>query len=154
MFLHGLAGLARIDIDDDDYSDGDEEIADLAASFSLPLSRLSLAQHAPAYEPVEEHGGEPGFATQLTPGNPFHQQPQQFVRIEDEPLPAMDEVEPAVVFPAEAMRTAHEPAHEPAHQPAPFEPPPFQAQARINSEEHERALRDALLNLQRMSGAA
>lgn len=143
--LNPLAGLARIDIDDDD--EDDDDIENLAASFSLPIGRLTSASVRPvAAEPA--HFAPPVPAPQAV----FQAERQEFVRIEDEPELAEDEVQPAVVFPAEAATPAPSPFAVPA-EPV-FESEAYQAQARIHTEEHERALRDALLNLQRMSGTA
>lgn len=160
-----LAGLARIDIDEDDE---EEDIDELAASFSLPLGRSTIASARPTVAIAPEIAADPiveAYEAPL-PQAVFHSKRQQFVRIEDEPEVAEDDVQPAVVFPAEAAAPVHSPAyasfsapasaHAPGHsvaQPA-FESEAYQTQARVHTEEHERALRDALLNLQRMSGTA
>jgi hypothetical protein len=132
--------FARIDIDDNDGDgeDGDETILNLAASFSLPLGRTGTTGAA-AQSP----------APQAVPAqfNPFERKAQVFVRIEDEPQPEDGHVEPAVVFPGEKTRMqppAASVSFAPDGQPA----------ARVDAEENEKALREALLNLQRMSGAA
>ncbi len=152
-----LAGMARIDIDDEDEEEG---IADLAASFSLPLAGLAFPAVAPNEtqdndDEEPDSGSLPDFGSLMATGNPFRQQAQQFVRIEDEPEASDSVTQPAVVFPGEAPPvSASVSAPVSTFGAAPFETPAFQPQARVNSEEHERALRDALLNLQRMSGAA
>ena len=146
--LHPLAGLARIDIDEDDE---EEDIDDLAASFSLPLGRLTAAAAWPADDTAESVEADEAPAPQAV----FHAR-QEFVRIEDEPEVAEDDAQHAVVFPVEAAAPAPAFGQVPVDTgPKPvFESEAYQTQARIHTEEHERALRDALLNLQRMSGAA
>jgi hypothetical protein len=134
-----LSGFAHIDIDIEDEDD-DDQLADLAASFTLPTART-----APVAAPVQVQA-----QAQADPlaslRNPFHERPQAFVRIEDEP--EADHIgEPAVVFPSEAPTVAPQSGYaEFAAQTASARP--------LNTEEHERALREALLSLQRMSGAA
>jgi hypothetical protein len=151
-----LSGLSSVNFDDDD-EDSDDAIHDLAASFSLPLSNQPVAPAAAAAAVADELEDEPDFASLLALRNPFHEQkPQVFVRIEDEP--EMDDAigETAVVFPSEM---APRPVAAPAAAPAPFAPAPSTAPSMAasipaNSAENERALREALLSLQRMSGTA
>src|SRR5690606_33440533 len=111
----------------------------------------------------------------LEMGNPFRQR-EEFVRI-DEPEAEDDDIEPAVVFPAQEMPVPQPeavdaaeawdendaidaaPVHERpfdaprGHQPAPNTAPTRPRPVR-DAAETERALRSALANLQRMSGAA
>jgi hypothetical protein len=143
-----LAGFTGFDDEDED-----DEIGELAASFSLPLRRQpqAPAPFAPpaapfAVAPVEQAAAEvePDYGSLLALRNPFHERTEVFVRIEDEPESTDAVGQTAVVFPAEA------PA--PSAQVAQFAPAP--AAAPLDNEENERALREALLSLQRMSGAA
>jgi len=141
----------------------------LAASFSLPLGCSQQAaapapaeeeEPAPApnipaaYDPageieaedaideVDEDEGE--FGSLLGMGNPFRRGAEEFVRIEDEPEAADGEIEPAVIFPS-AQRAIDRPAESPNASALP--------EPQMDGEENERALREALLNLQRMRGA-
>lgn len=85
--------------------------------------------------------GEDGFASLTKLSNPFARPAQEFVRIENEPEPSS--TESAVVFPAEKAASAA---------PRAFDPPggsPANA-PRPSGDEADRALRDALMNLQRM----
>lgn len=129
-----LANLAHIDLGEDDEED---DIAHLTASFSLPLTRMVSAQVEA--DEADEDGAEeivaPGSAAPAPFANPFQRPAQPFVRIEDEPQPDDGMVEPAVVFPGEGREEAG-------------------SSLRTSAEENERALREALLSLQRMSGAA
>lgn len=139
-----LSGFAHIDIDVED-EDEDDDMADLAASFTLPLTRNVPASAMAPADPEEQalQADDPLAGLR----NPFHERPQAFVRIEDEP--EADHIgEPAVVFPAQAPAAVPQPIEQ-----APFTAPPAAARP-LNTEEHERALREALLSLQRMSGAA
>lgn len=150
-----LTGLAQIGFADEDEDD-DAEIGELAASFSLPLGQQAVAPPsiaAPALtpEPAEaDLADEPDFASLLALRNPFHAaRAEAFVRIEDEPE-IVDEIgQTAVVFPVEMAAVAPAPA--PTVVPVAFAQP---ASAPVNTEENERALREALLSLQRMSGTA
>ncbi|MCB2049490.1 MAG: hypothetical protein KDE32_14885 [Novosphingobium sp.] len=87
---------------------------------------------------------------------------QRFVRIE-EPAPLSNEVEPVVVFPGKEPVVGEGPFARPSasnNGPAPTtaaaagEESADSATKRLDSEETDRALRTALANLQRMSGAA
>ncbi|MXO70353.1 hypothetical protein [Alteraurantiacibacter buctensis] len=128
-----LANLAHIDLGEDEE---DEDIAHLTASFSLPLVGPAAAVAPPIQ--VEDEAEEivvPAPAPAPF-ANPFQQRPaQSFVRIEDEPQPEEGAIEPAVVFPGAGREDAA-------------------TSSRASAEENERALREALLSLQRMSGAA
>ncbi len=142
--------------------DEDEEDGNLAASFALPLDRIrqgataepstpeaapQAAEEAPTADEADEpegQGDNPEFGSLLGMGNPFNQRGEEFVRIEDEPEPEEGAVEPAVVFPN---------ATRPFDRPASQESEAMQADNPLDTEENERALREALLNLQRMRGA-
>lgn len=148
--VNPLAGLAKIDLGEDD--DDDDSIAHLTASFSLPLARPVMVE-AEAEPEIEIEAEGETFApvpspVPAIPANPFQPNPflqqraQTFVRIENEPQPDADAVEPAVVFPGENPFTAVAAAAQFASAPQ---------QPRANADENERALREALLNLQRMS---
>ncbi|MFC3100202.1 hypothetical protein [Altererythrobacter lauratis] len=120
-----LDGFAHIDIDEEEE---DEDLPELAASFTLNLGV------APGTMPND---GE------TAPVNPFAAPRQTFVRIEDEPEAGdPGDAQPAVVFPAEAPVTAGTGERAAAGLSA------------ADQEAQDRALREALLNLQRMSGAA
>ncbi|MES2700983.1 MAG: hypothetical protein V4647_15335 [Pseudomonadota bacterium] len=146
--VNPLAGLARIDLGEEDEDD-DDGIAHLTASFSLPLARPAMAEAEPEIEIEPEIGAESDtfvpvstLGPAVTPANPFQSRVQTFVRIENEPQPEDGAVEPAVVFPGENPFAAPEAAAHVA---------PAAQQPRVNADENERALREALLNLQRMS---
>jgi hypothetical protein len=133
-----LANLAHIDLGEDD-EDEDEHIAHLTASFSLPLaSRVPVAEQIEdEAEEEEEEEVTLAPASAVAPfANPFQQKAQPFVRIENEPQPEDGTIEPAVVFPGEARADAGS------------------AASPASALENERALREALLSLQRMSGVA
>lgn len=138
-----LANLAQIDLGEDDEEE-DEHIAQLAASFSLPLAAKAPAAVIPsAYEPEPAAGeeDEDEETIQVAPApapfaNPFQHKAQPFVRIENEPQPEDGAIEPAVVFPGEVRADVDTGAQ------------------RASAEENERALREALLGLQRMNSVA
>jgi hypothetical protein len=113
------------------------------------------------------------YSSLLAMTNPFRQR-EEFVRI-DEPEADADEIEPAVVFPGHeelAAQAAEEGSEEPSEDVAappparPFDAPhqslnqpapstaPVRTRPVADAAETERALRSALANLQRMSGAA
>lgn len=139
-----------------------------------PAKETGDAFSQPEPSPVDETASEQvdeldeGYSSLLNlsrPGTGI----QRFVRIE-EPQAATTEIEPAVVFPGKETGRAEGPFAQPAApaavgdgrqhpldvQPAgPGEEPAFQAPAtRPDPEETDRALRAALANIQRMSGAA
>jgi len=151
-----FAGFADIAAEED-------EVDDLAASFSLPIQRMraEAAQEAtqqPAADPVAaepevadavpQDDGEDFEATQAM-DNPFKQKAEKFVRIEDEPQDVSGDFEPAVVFPNAGGEAAT-----PGQSAKPTQFASERQAAKLDPEENERALREALLNLQRMSGAA
>lgn len=135
-----LANLAHIDLGEDDEDEDDDHISLLAASFSLPLiSQVPAPVVGQEDEAFDEEMPDEEMIVAPAPApfaNPFQQRAPQFVRIENEPQPEVGGIEPAVVFPGEARAETGA------------------AAPRVSSEENERALREALLGLQRMSGAA
>lgn len=172
-----LAADMRIDDEDED----EDEIADLAASFSLPLARNASSTQqpvTPAPRPSfdipppgavptakqEDEGDADGEATNsdATYGalsavdNPFKQAAQEFVRI-DEPEQDDGATQPAVVFPNEQARSQPAPAvveddTAAANVARPFDRPADAAEKlqSASNDDNERALREALMNLQRM----
>lgn len=158
--------FAQVRLEDDEDEDADA-IDDLAASFSLPIGKMR--SKSDALEPAQDD--TESFGSLLKMNNPFKANAEEFVRIEDEPELAEGHAEPAVVFPSEAEpKSAYESESENSGAPLaaqmrasarPFDQPATGGSVRhaskprpVNSEENERALREALLNLQRMSGAA
>ena len=170
-----FAGFAQLDPGDDDE---DTKLDDLKASFSLPLDRkTNEAGRVPQSSgPAEEDGGagdqeDTDFGSLLSLRNPFDERATEFVRIENEPAMHDAQPEPAVVFPHEetdrkrsatAEPNATAPASEAvSKQGRAFDPPSSprtgsttSPSPRLDAAEQEQALRDALLNLQRMSGSA
>lgn len=154
-FMQRLSGVAAINEPEEDE---DEAIADLAASFSLPLQRAT-ARPAPEAEnePVELDGEDDApeaddaeGASLLAMRNPFREKRPEYVRI-DEPEPEGPEA--AVVFPHEEPRSAASRAFDP-----PGGTPANIGDARpapkSSNDDNERALREALVNLQRMGKAS
>lgn len=147
MALDTMAGIAAWDDEggEDGEEDGDDVAHGTAASFSLPLVRHGLKQD--------------GAADPLAHLNPFLRSAPASPRIEDEPQPTKGQVEPAVIFPdAETVGWPESPSD--AISPADTRLPPIPGNSASappmpgNADDNERALREALLNLQRMSGAA
>lgn len=130
-----LDGFAHIDIGEEEE---DEDLANLAASLTLNLGAAApIADEAVAAMPPSPSA------------NPFAAPRQTFVRIEDEPeTGGPDGAQPAVVFPAEAPAATTRLAL------AKGDPQPSAPLSAAEQEAQDRALREALLNLQRMSGAA
>ncbi|WAT17003.1 hypothetical protein OZN62_08615 [Aurantiacibacter sp. MUD11] len=146
-----------IDFEDED----DDGLEELTASFSLP--------RATAVEPVvpteysreddedefEDEEDDTASSDNFASLNPFKRQDEEFPRIE-EPEPEADGAEPAVLFPGQQER---KPAPAPTDNARPFDPPagreaPVTARSerpKPSNDDNERALREALLNLQRMS---
>jgi hypothetical protein len=148
-----LANLAHIDLGEDDEDEDDDHISLLAASFSLPLvSQFPAPVVGQENEASDEGMGDEGMGDEemiVAPApapfaNPFQQRAPHFVRIENEPQPEEEGFEPAVVFPGEAQAKTGADTGAATGAAAPH----------VSSEENERALREALLGLQRMSGAA
>ncbi|TIX48950.1 hypothetical protein [Alteraurantiacibacter aquimixticola] len=172
--LNGFVPFAfdSLDVGDDEDEDEDEEMADIAASFTLPRLKPEEEPAAPArsFDPPadfdpderdEDVSEDDKFGSLLAPRNPFAGRTEEVVRIEDEPGDEEGLTEAAVVFPSQREKQAAE--SEPVEQPMrPFDPPmPVEedegaapAPSPRDTEENERALREALLNLQRMSRSA
>lgn len=160
--------IAAVDQDDEDGED-DEAMADLAASLSLPrtstaeapVPRPNFDQPPPSAEveaaeeedeqaAEDEQTGEVEFGS----ANPFKRSAEEFVRIE-EPEPEEGDAQPAVLFPNQEARRPAGPAGAAARA---FDPPAGEISAaaqraerpRPSNDDNERALREALMNLQRM----
>ncbi|RPF71549.1 hypothetical protein [Aurantiacibacter spongiae] len=146
-----LFGGATIVPDDEEDEEEDAELDEVAASFSLPLVR------GPAAVP---HRSEPDAGDRQAPAheerapfaNPFRPTGETFVRIDEPDDPhETDGTEPAVQFPNQKVRSAG--AGGSARL---FDPPSGQApdaageRPRASNDDNERALREALMNLQRM----
>lgn len=178
-----FAGMGRLSVVDDD-NDDDQEIEELAASFRLPTKTPQAAPSLANVAAVHPRGPAP-FASRdasysaVSADNPFRRPAEAFVRI-DEPEPAPDNAQPAMLFPNQEMRPAAALAPAPAPAKAAGERPfdrPFdhpgsapatapatadhasdepatataQRSARpASNDDNERALREALMNLQRM----
>ncbi len=160
--LTGIAAAAM----GEEY-DEDDEINDLAASFTLPLTsegepeptpRPAFDQPAPSHtagaviESSEVEEDEPADLAPVAQINPFKRDAEEFVRI-DEPEPEEGSAEPAVLFPNQSGRATRAPASRA------FDPPRMQGntapaqraeRAKPSNDDNERALREALMNLQRM----
>jgi hypothetical protein len=156
----------------------DDEEADLLPAFVPPrhFAQLQTDANTNAAPPDAEAAKPPepapskaetadeleeGYSSLLSLSRPCAG-PQRFVRIE-EPAPLSDEVEPVVVFPGKEPVAGEGPFARPANVTSqPVEDSPDAASdghtessaKRLDSEETDRALRTALANLQRMSGAA
>lgn len=147
-----------------DENDDDDDLSDLAASFTLPLAIKPVEpapQPRPAFdqpppsagfvapaagvaEEAEEDADDSAASDDFGSLNPFRQQAEQFVRVE-EPEPEPGSSEPAVLFPGqEARRPAAARAFDP---PAGTDAP---VRSSPSNDDNARALREALLNLQRM----
>ena len=150
----------------------DDEVEDIAATFSLPIGASAAPAPTPSpapqqfatptprpsfdLPPVSERSYEPqedeaetaeevasDYAA-ISASNPFRSNREDFVRIEDEPQAEAGSVEPAVQFPNQQAPAARA-----------FDPPadgerPARAQPAPSNDDSDRALREALLNLQRM----
>ena len=149
--MRPFAGLNRIE-----DMDGDDDLDELAASFSLPLASVAAA---PAAAPVEEVAApdaelapdSEAASSPLAAKNPFRDNRPEFVRIE-EPEPAADTAPPAVVFPHEmpAARMFDRPG---APSPARVVGIPGSSLAprpAASNADNDRVLREALMNLQRI----
>lgn len=162
--------LAAIEEADDE--DDDQELAGLAASFTLPIMKdeepASIPRpafdQAPAHrarssdaESVAdvEEDGDRVTAPSLTAANPFKRSHEEFVRIE-EPEPEEGDAQPAVLFPNQQARGTV--AQASAVSSRAFDPPAGREHGvtqhtdrpRPSNDDNERALREALMNLQRM----
>ncbi|APE27310.1 hypothetical protein [Aurantiacibacter gangjinensis] len=163
------AKLLQVDDEEDEAED------DLSASFTLPLSAnkaaiqqaaerpafdVPTAVAAPAPEPeVDEDAGEEADSeADFASLNPFKQAASEFVRI-DEPEDTSGAAQPAVLFPNQQARKPIAPQ---ADAMRPFDAPAGPTDAADSSAAHraprpqpsnddnERALREVLMNLQRM----
>ncbi len=177
---------SNVRVSDDLEDDGENaEIADLGASFSLPVSQqVSSAPVTPAPRPAfdipppgaaplpkvaeeecEEHTSlsDASYGSLSAVNNPFKTPTREFVRIDE---PESETPQPAVIFPNRAERkpaSAHEPGGmaEPAlpkNVSSPLDraaenPAAARREQRqpASNDDNERALREALMNLQRMS---
>jgi hypothetical protein len=166
--------------DDDDELDAGPFTLPLSTMLPRPFDAPVVPQDE-AVEAVEADDGEEveddalvaedeSYSSLLAMNNPFRQR-EEFVRI-DEPEAEADDLEPAVVFPGHeqlAPQAAAEGPGEDVEAPSsvrPFDAPhqslnqpapstaPVRTRAAADAAETERALRSALANLQRMSGAA
>ena len=168
--------IAAVDLDDEDGEDEDA-LSEIAAPFALPLTtpeepapapRPAFDQPPPSagmnkppsdaeFETDEEEPLELGEY----PANPFKRNSEEFVRVE-EPEPEEGDTQPAVLFPnQQAGRPAAASAplstqDQPSAQRA-FDRPAGDAAAaqraerpRPSNDDNHRALREALMNLQRM----
>lgn len=164
------------------FEDEDEEadsLPDLDLTAALSQSRMAFAEPAPVLAAVDEpedefqEEAEAGYTSLLAMKSPFGA-PREPIRIEDEPEDEGEE--PVVVFPGQAVRRATPAGDGPARDvlaaslsagPRPFDAPlaraeqaaahasaPHFSAVRGDPGETERALREALEKLQRMSGAA
>ena len=146
---------------DHDGEDADDELDQLAATFSLPKADKVEVPHVtprPSFDIAsptrEEEASEPAspsrdadYGSVSSIDNPFKRSAEEFVRI-DEPEPEDAAPQPAVQFPNEQRRTTSS-----KEQPAParpFDAPVAQQPRPASNDDNERALREALLNLQRM----
>ncbi|QZH76009.1 MAG: hypothetical protein JY451_05395 [Erythrobacter sp.] len=159
-----FAGMGHLAAVEHGYEEDDEDdIEELAASFSLPLSASVGSQPQPAPARLRD-----ASYVSLSADNPFRRPVDEFVRIE-EPESKAGLVRPAVVFPHEETTrpaTAGGPltAARPFDRPSELCPPASPKVAQINphaqpnplsgrpasNDDSERALREALMNLQRM----
>ena len=166
----------------EDEEDEAESLPDLDLTAALSQSRAPFAEPASvlaeADEPAEpedefEEEAEAGYTSLLAMKSPFGA-PRESIRIDDEPEDEGEE--PVVVFPGQAVRRAAPAGDGPARDvlaaslsagPRPFDAPlaraeqaaahasaPHFSATRADPGETERALREALEKLQRMSGAA
>jgi hypothetical protein len=171
------AALRPLALDDFDDDDDDDTLASLIPPRHIAMPAPALTAPAAQPDPVAVTENEDSYASLLTLGQPAALR-NPFVRIE-EPEMAGDEIEPVVIFPGQAPRvplptgqavSAADVA--PVISPDQHEASPFRRfDAPSNAgpgvpidgasvgpvadpEETERALRSALANLQRISGAA
>ncbi|MGB7374289.1 hypothetical protein [Pontixanthobacter sp.] len=163
------SGMKPFGFDDFDEDDDDEtfsDVSDLGLSLNVPPPPFSKAG-APETRDAEPNPPEAerdeaadDFSSLLAMKSSIVAK-QEFVRVDadlDEPTPA----DPGVVFPGQSAIAQNKkpciafPEPEPAPAPRAFDAPAgMQAQSRQSSNgETERALKEALEKLQRMSGAA
>lgn len=157
-----FAGLGNVDAGEED-----EDFDSLAASFTLPHNRnLMPATNVfaqPAAVDVEDETddaqGDEAYSSLLVMKNPFKDHRPEFVRVE-EPEAEINVLQPTVIFPHEEVaaqtRLFDRPANvadisvpDVAADPAAAPARPLPA-----SEESDRILREALMNLQRIGKSA
>lgn len=162
--------LRPLAFQDDHGEDDESEPLDLSFPFTRPAPPQPASPAVAAAEAGsddEDHGDSGAYSSLLSMKGRFGTQ-QAFVRIDDdEPAPVSH---PVVVFPGQDNRRAEPAADGPSRDPlgaAQVPPPvlrPFDSPAQVplagaapvqpgNAGETERALREALEKLQRMSGA-
>lgn len=180
---HLSSSGGNFDKDSDGHDEDDEGFAE---SSVLPMKRTDFS-HAPTTlvtyaqnpaqnlaiddsdiaEPTEAEPTENNvvFTSLMEMQNPFHEQEEKFVRIEEPEAEDEDTFRPSVIFPSQEQVTpgaGHAAQHnleqeteqdlaivgETAPQARPFDPPS------ATPDEADEALREALAKLQRMSGAA
>lgn len=150
-------------LNDEFIDEEDEDVAELAASFALPLGEPHLsAQPQHPSGPIPDDGPD-GAGDSPESGNPFKRDTEDFVRVEE---PEPETAQPTVVFPNQESRQTASPPLEtaapaedrdvPASGGRAFDPPADYAEKRATPEQasnddNDRALREALMNLQRMS---
>lgn len=168
----GMKPFGFDDFDDEEDEDSFSDVSDLGLSLSVPSAPFGQPdQHEvpAAPEPVGAESAEQeevadDFSSLLAMKSSLGNN-HEFVRVDadlDTPTPA----DPGVVFPGQTDNTAASsggkkpsiafPEPEPAPAPRAFDAPPgMQPQSRqSNNGETERALKEALEKLQKMSGAA
>ena len=146
--------------EDGEVDDSEDEIAEIAASFTLPLKQEQPAPiPRPAFDqppaattpPAEPEASAEPDDSRAAPRNPFRRDSEEYVRIE-EPEDQEGITEPAVLFPNQTKARFAQPASRAFDPPvsdgtssrgAPARPAP-------SNDDNERALREALMNLQRM----
>lgn len=156
---------------DEDEEDEDEELATLADSFRLPVANTPVAEDQPESdaapenptpEPIEDQaeedeaddegeGDEEVYGSLLSLRRPFPL--DAFVDSDDEAETGQEEA-PAEIAQDGPSQPSTVATKEKAEEEAPSAAPPPTAPSRdLDSEAHERALRDALVSLQRLDRA-
>lgn len=134
------------DEDDEHFDDLTLALDRSPAPFAKPQAGV-YAREIEVEDEEDDDEDDAGFGSLLAMKSPFGGG-REFVRIDDEAAEDEEEdIEPVVVFPGQDTRSASA-AHE-----APAAPAAAPARA-TDPAETERALRDALAKLQKMSGAA
>ncbi len=162
--IASFAGFTPEHDNEDEHEDEDEHAAALSASFALPFAKPAAAstptpqqvfQPGPeAVEPQDECesddsdlDSDEGHSSLAHISPDFARRPLQSVRIDE---PEADDTEAAVVFPG---------GQSPAKRGRTFDQPEAgqhaqNTEAPVSSEDTDRALREALRNLQRMGKAS
>ncbi|RIV75846.1 hypothetical protein D2V04_16405 [Pelagerythrobacter aerophilus] len=155
------AALRPLSLDDEL---ADEEHEDLALTLSLTPEARPFASPAPTPDAGDDESDvsptEGAYSSLLSIRRPESQ--REFVRVEDDPdSDESDAFEPVVVFPGQEERRAAPAATPVMGQERPFDAPrgvraaaPTGEMAPVDQAQAERALREALHKLQRLSGAA